>query len=180
MKPKFLKFTTWGVSLAAFLTVALFATAANDARKLTPLELIHCADDPMPVFRWICEQFVLHHDLTSAEVVRLNQEAGAYYVSGLKDAQRAEAILKRWLAQGVQINAQAETVRSQYTALHVAASDGDVRGVELLLRHGADPPIKDATGLTPLEMAKRSDARSLSATKRQVIAVLEQVQRGRR
>ena len=40
-----------------------------------------------------------------------------------------------------------------YSALHVAAANGNNTGVRLLLEHGADPLIKDNNGRTPLLVA---------------------------
>lgn len=39
------------------------------------------------------------------------------------------------------------------TALHAAASGGDINLVELLLQNGADPNLQDSTGWTPLHIA---------------------------
>lgn len=41
------------------------------------------------------------------------------------------------------------------TPLHEAARDGQVRAVQLLLRYGADRNVRDADGLTPLDLARR-------------------------
>ncbi|XP_005409730.2 PREDICTED: ankyrin repeat and LEM domain-containing protein 1, partial [Chinchilla lanigera] len=41
------------------------------------------------------------------------------------------------------------------TPLHVAAAWGCHRGLELLLRHGADPALRDQDGLRPLDLAEQ-------------------------
>ena len=40
------------------------------------------------------------------------------------------------------------------TALHIAALQGDMKNIRLLMKVGADPNIKDADGRTPLEILK--------------------------
>ncbi len=178
MNQKLLKGAKWGVGIALLITVGLFAAAASDIRKQTPVDLIYCADDPTPIYRWTCEQFVKHRDLTPAEIAQLNNDAAAVVVTDVRDKELADAIMKRWLEQGVQINAHDQRMKTLPTPLHTAAADGDVKGVELLLHNGADPTIKNAMGLTPLEYVKRSNVGFPDERKKQVIALLERVQAG--
>jgi ankyrin repeat protein len=50
-----------------------------------------------------------------------------------------------------------------YTALHGAAEKGDIKGVKLLLRHGADPTSKNGRGQQPIEVTKNKKVRELLA-----------------
>ena len=45
------------------------------------------------------------------------------------------------------------------TAMHMAAMSDDLEGIQFLLRHGANPHVKDDSGLTPLDDAKEMDAK---------------------
>ena len=63
------------------------------------------------------------------------------------------------------------------TALHTAALNDYVEGVELLLRYGADPLLKDKSGQTALQMASKNGAQKVipiltSATDWHIIPLL--------
>lgn len=47
------------------------------------------------------------------------------------------------------------------TALHMAALNNDVKGVQLLLRYGADKGIEDEDGQAALDMAKNVGAKEV-------------------
>lgn len=49
----------------------------------------------------------------------------------------------------------------QTTALHMAALNDDVEGVQLLLRYGADPLLEDECEQTALQMARDANARKV-------------------
>ncbi len=72
----------------------------------------------------------------------------------LKLLSDATQILNRYSSENsstVARNSQAST-----TALHVAASEGDLDGVKLLIAQGANYGIKNEDGLTPFELAHRN------------------------
>jgi ankyrin repeat protein len=48
-------------------------------------------------------------------------------------------------------------------ALHVAAKKGNVAGVRILLKYGADSGLKDDAGSAPLEMTRNKQVASLLA-----------------
>jgi ankyrin repeat protein len=58
------------------------------------------------------------------------------------------------IAAGAEINRQREHGR---TALQMAAAWGHLDVVQLLIQHGADPTIRDDEGMTPSEIAARSE-----------------------
>ncbi len=57
------------------------------------------------------------------------------------------------IAAGAEINRRCEHGR---TALQMAAAWGHLEVVQLLIRHGADPTLRDDDGQTPSEIAARS------------------------
>jgi uncharacterized protein len=58
------------------------------------------------------------------------------------------------LAQaGVDVNAQARNPM-KVAAIHAAVSARDARSVEILLRHGADPNLRQQNDITPLHVAE--------------------------
>jgi len=59
--------------------------------------------------------------------------------------------IRQFLEQEPDVNAKDEF---GYTALHLAADRGNINVVELLLKHGADPTIKDGDGLSAAEIAQ--------------------------
>jgi ankyrin repeat protein len=54
------------------------------------------------------------------------------------------------LDHGADVNAQSE---DGWTALHTAASYGEVQAVEVLLKRGADPHTRTKSGKTPFQLA---------------------------
>jgi len=69
----------------------------------------------------------------------------------------SDAMFKLLLSRGLNLN---ERGRNGWTALHEAARRGDTNRVALLLRHGADPAVRELArgstgpGRTPLELAE--------------------------
>lgn len=63
----------------------------------------------------------------------------------------AHDVMKELLKRGANPNIQS-TRFSGETPLHKAALNGDKETVELLLRYGADPTIRDSNGQTPLDI----------------------------
>jgi len=59
------------------------------------------------------------------------------------------------LLQHCEINVNFQQPETLYTALHMAAFLNNARLCRLLLLHGADPDLKDATGTTALKEAIR-------------------------
>ena len=66
--------------------------------------------------------------------------------------QGSEEVVAFLLDKGFAVNGRAKA--SKQTALHKAAACGHLRLVELLLRRGADPSLRDVEGKTALDYAK--------------------------
>jgi truncated hemoglobin YjbI/ankyrin repeat protein len=64
------------------------------------------------------------------------------------------------LRHGARVDDRRETVQmtdgGRAAALHYAAKAGFVKTIEVLLDHGADPDVRDDTGLTPLDWLARA------------------------
>ncbi len=64
------------------------------------------------------------------------------------------AVARLLITAGAEINRQCEHGR---TALQMASAWGHLDVVQLLIQHGADPTIRDDEGMTPAEIAVRSN-----------------------
>eukprot|EP00931_Biecheleriopsis_adriatica_P036007 TRINITY_DN20764_c0_g1_i1.p1 TRINITY_DN20764_c0_g1~~TRINITY_DN20764_c0_g1_i1.p1 ORF type:complete len:1035 (-),score=259.30 TRINITY_DN20764_c0_g1_i1:187-3291(-) len=76
---------------------------------------------------------------------------GSAEVSSLLHAAAAcglDRICARFIAEGLDVNERAG--HQEFTPLHLAASNGAISVVEMLLRQGADPTIQDNTGHSAL------------------------------
>lgn len=79
------------------------------------------------------------------------------------DFDEAEKMLKgeeQW-GNGERLSPDVMYETGQTTAMHMAALNDDVEGVQLLLRYGADPLLQDENGQTALQMAREQDARKV-------------------
>ena len=65
------------------------------------------------------------------------------------------------LGNGERLSPDVTYEGGQTTAMHMAALNDDIEGVELLLRYGADPLLEDESGQTALQMARDQDARKV-------------------
>lgn len=73
---------------------------------------------------------------------------------------RSAALARILLDAGANVNGQGE---GGFTALHSAASNGDVELARLLLERGADPSIRNGGGQLPADLASSDELRSLLA-----------------
>ena len=64
-------------------------------------------------------------------------------------------------ANGERLSPDVTYETGQTTAMHMAALNDDVEGVQLLLGYGADPLLQDESGQTALQMAREQDARKV-------------------
>ncbi len=74
--------------------------------------------------------------------------------------QVAKLMMETLLERGAEVNARQS---GGWTALHEAASRGDVEMVRLLKRHGADKELKSEDGRTPRELAREKGHENILA-----------------
>lgn len=165
----------WFAIVLVVACAGLYASLYHGSTKKNPVFLLACIEvDPAPL-SWACEHALRRAALTPQTVDQLNAEAGAQYPLIVTDRRKAEELLELFLARGVDINAAEQQVVG-WTALHMAALRGDVTGAQLLLEHGADPAILDASGRTPLDWAREKAAKHPSvAAHAQMVELLKNV-----
>ncbi|KAK6206230.1 putative ankyrin repeat protein [Colletotrichum tabaci] len=84
--------------------------------------------------------------------VNTGDEEYSLYLVGRDEAfDMLPELVQRLVDKGVAVNA---TDATHQTALHAAATFGELGIVELLLRNGADPALQDIDGARPLDLAK--------------------------
>ena len=66
-------------------------------------------------------------------------------------------------SNGVKLSPDVTYSTGNMTAMHMAALNDDVKGIELLLRYGADKNFKSEEGETALDMAKSQKAEAVIA-----------------
>lgn len=68
-------------------------------------------------------------------------------------ADRSAVVVEELLKRGANANVQSKSIGFPgYTPLHMAALNGLTETVDVLLRYGADPTIRNAEGQTPLDI----------------------------
>lgn len=90
------------------------------------------------------------------ELVLAGADPNYYDMQGYTPLHRSatsKLTLHTLLSLGAHINSQ--TVSSGDTALHIAAGSGNVACVRICISHGADVHIKNAMGVTPVDVVKR-------------------------
>lgn len=138
--------------------VAGYTTLVIAAMTQKPFEhLLVCADAGglnYPFSKNLC-RFYLHNFRGSPEdIAILEKGIGASFVAqGSSPLSEREAILHDLIAKGLDIN---NLGMHHMTALHEAVLANAVDEVDLLLRNGANPNLKDEKfGLTSLELAEK-------------------------
>jgi truncated hemoglobin YjbI/ankyrin repeat protein len=151
---------------------ALSLAVAHENVAIVAMLLDHGADaTTIRAGRW-----VMHPELSSMlsrAGARIDQSGDWIRVSctgnqGRRDDPEYVAALLR---HGARVDDRRETVQTtdggRATALHYAAKAGFVKTIEVLLDHGADPQIRDDSGLTPLDwLARASKTVDLDAVRR--------------
>lgn len=146
-----------GAAAVAIVLVLFGATAVVlELRKSTLISLQHCVDHPTHAFfGWACRQVMRTKEPPPDEVAHMNANGGAHRVFNAKYDDDARALLRRYLAAGLNINAVDHKVpQVQWTSLHLAALNGELRQVRILLEFGADPSLQDAQGHTAADLAR--------------------------
>lgn len=103
----------------------------------------------------VCREWIYAFRGTSDDVKSLHSSIGIGWVFATP-REEWEPMAKFWLSKGVDINHCCAPLTS-LTALHGAALGGNAEEVELLLKLGADPMLRDTQrGLTALEYAEQA------------------------
>jgi hypothetical protein len=105
---------------------------------------------------WACSQALYRFHPTPPEVAEMNAAAGAAWALSMSDEAQARRLLQHYIQAGVDVNAvDRRSPGANWTALHVAASGSDLKGVRLLLEAGAKASVQDIKGRTPLDLAQQ-------------------------
>lgn len=147
----------WGIGVIAVVTIGLYAEWVREMANHDPFMLIGCVGEGSTVRAWTCKQVMTHVDWTPDQVAQLNRQAGIEFAAHIDDDATAREMVALFLGRGVDINAGDWHFSGKgRTALHTLASVGNVQGVKLLLDHGARVDVKDADGVTVLDMARKA------------------------
>lgn len=119
----------------------------------------------------LCQTYLLNFRGTPEEIATINQGAGIRWGTDAKTIDDREKLVKFLLKKGVDINAIDR--RSGLSALHAAVLENNIAVVNILLRNGANPAVKDRTyGKTPLEFALELQNRPNQPDRAAVIKLL--------
>ena len=80
-----------------------------------------------------------------------SQETPLHLAVLYRDDETAARVADRLIANGAELNAPQ---KGGQTPLHHAVARGSAAIVETLIQAGADPMLKDQTGLTPMDLSK--------------------------
>lgn len=121
----------WAVPLSAdAFTDAINATSTEDAA--TALLFVESSFDPDSAF---------------------DSEGVSPLMAAARQGETAQSVLKNLVDRGASVDLKD---RDDATALHYAASAGNLNSVRLLLAAGATPGLKNKQGSTPLDLARRN------------------------
>lgn len=170
------RFIKWSViSLAALALTAYITLVLASVRGKDVIDLEVCMMSDPGFAGWHCKQALYLFHPTPDEVRQLNAEAGAYYAANFEgDPEEARRLLAHFVAKGVDVDSADQRFAPRWTALHKGALFvPSEQAVRLLLEAGADPNIRDAEGLTPLEAARKRQAERPYKNYSGVIKLLE-------
>ena len=160
-----------GLTVIAYL--GLFVYAITNQRIEA---LLICADlggFKIPFSREMCRGYLFTFRGSQDDIDSLHQHVGASFaVQGESSAAEREQVLKFLIRKGLDVN---RIDMHQLSPLHGAVVGNAADEVEILLRNGASPHLKDKKfGLTPLELALKLDRESkLPEDRRTVISLLK-------
>lgn len=119
-----------------------------------------------------CQRYLFAFRGNPDEIARLNQGVGIRWATDAKGPEDRAKLVSFLLEKGVDINAIDR--RSGISALHAAVLENNSTVVELLLRNGANPSVKDrAGGKTPLEMARELSNKPNQPDRTEIIKLLQ-------
>lgn len=119
-----------------------------------------------------CQRYLFAFRGSPDEIARLNQGVGIRWATDAEGNEDRAKLVNFLLEKGVDINAIDR--RSGISALHAAVLENNPPVVELLLRNGANPSVKDrAGGKTPLEMARELGNKPNQSDRTEIIKLLQ-------
>lgn len=165
------------LALAILGSGLVYGDFVRRARQDTPSRLLACVEATPAPISWTCRTILLRDSFRPDQVAQLNREAGAVYPLYGDDSALAEEMLSLFQERGVDINAVDERVPQRWTALQSMVMDGRYPDrITMLLRHGARPDVRDADGMTALDLARQMQQKHPSDSRRvTIVRLLEEV-----
>ncbi len=172
-----MKKTTIALSLLGFILAGYTTLAAYVVTNQNIEELLICSDKAgiyaIPFGKNVCQAYLFNFRGTPEDIAALHKGIGASFVTGGESPlPERERILKYLIGKGLDVN---QIDMHGMLPLHSAVVLNSTDALEMLLRNGAKPNLKDKrTGGTPLELALKLQAKSKEPEKRQaVVSILE-------
>jgi hypothetical protein len=155
-----MRLVKWVGTATAVLVIGSALIVANGLRSMHALRLQSCMEERVfPGAAWACSQALFRFHPTTAEVAEMNSVAGASWALTMGDDAQVRRLLQHYVRSGVELDAVDRRMPgANWTALHLAASSSDLRGVRLLLEAGASAQVQDLKGRTPLDLAHQRAA----------------------
>lgn len=163
--------------VSAYIGLSAYAIANQNIEQL-----LVCADKggmKIPLSKYLCKKYLLTFRGTSKDIDVLQHGIGALFVvEGESTASQRNTILRHLVSSGLDVNA---IDKNQLRPLHGAVLNGSVVEVELLLRNGANPFLKDERfDFTPLELAIYiKNKNRLPGEYAEIISILEKAEKER-
>ena len=137
-------------------------------------ELLICADKgglKIPFSKQLCRKYLFAARGTQQDISTLQQGVGAsFVVQGESSRLEREEVLKYLISKGLDVN---RIDINEFLPLHGAVLANSTEEVEILLRNGANPNLKDNKfHLTPLELALKLQREDKSPNNRFAIVSL--------
>lgn len=119
-----------------------------------------------------CQRYLFAFRGNPDEIARLNQGVGIRWATDAERMEDKAKLVSFLLKKGVDIDAIDQ--HSGISALHAAVLENNSTVVELLLRNGANPSVRDrAGGKTPLEMARELSNKPNQPDRTEIIKLLQ-------
>lgn len=172
-----MKKTTIALSLLGFILAGYITLSGYVVTNQNIEELLICSDKAgiyaIPFGKNVCRAYLFNFRGTPEDIATLHKGVGASFVTGGESSlPERERVLKYLIGKGLDVN---QIDMHGMLPLHSAVVLNSADELEMLLRNGARPNVKDKrTGGTPLELAMKLQAKSKEPEKRQaVVSILE-------
>lgn len=161
------------VGLAALVVVGTGGKLVHELSQDTVNGLISCYGSAQTPIAWMCKKALVVKLRSAENVALLNKHGAARFPVMLSNEVAGREMLRILVSHGVDVNAVDQDSSARFTPLHLAAMDATLWQVELLLEHGADPDAIDASGMTPLDRARKVQQEYPDAGRTAIIQMLE-------